>query len=91
MLLYLSTKSFCKIVPWWFSLRYDNLLLQKSLPPNTLGRVCTDYNEKYNITLDARDPVHFVDDPELAYVMRRYRLLHLFIILFWPKEPWFSG
>ena len=29
-------------------------------------------------TPDERSPVHFVDDPELAYVMRRYREAHDF-------------
>lgn len=48
----------------------------KSLPPNTFGRVCAEYNEKHHISPDSRDSVHFVDDPDLAYVMQRYRENH---------------
>lgn len=48
----------------------------KSLPPNTFGRVCAEYNDKHHITPDTRDSVHFVDDPDLAYVMQRYRENH---------------
>ena len=29
---------------------------------------------RYNLDPDSRDPVKFVDDPELGYVMTRYRL-----------------
>lgn len=55
---------------------------QKSLPPNTLGRVCADYNEKHHISPDSRDEVHFVDDPDLAYVMQRYRLIPSFLFFY---------
>jgi len=46
------------------------------LPKNTLGRVVADFNSKHNISPDTRAIVQFVDDPELAYVMQRYREVH---------------
>ena len=48
----------------------------KSLPPNTLGHSYAAYCEEQKITPDSRDPVNFVDDPDLAYVMTRYREVH---------------
>ena len=32
--------------------------------------------DKYRITPDSRDPVRYVDDEDLAYVMKRYRESH---------------
>ncbi|XP_049887209.1 ubiquinone biosynthesis protein COQ4 homolog, mitochondrial [Pectinophora gossypiella] len=46
------------------------------LPENTLGRVYADFMRDNNITADSRLPVQFIDDPELAYVMQRYREVH---------------
>jgi len=46
------------------------------LPENTLGRVVADFNDKHGISPDTRATVQFVDDPELAYVMQRYREVH---------------
>jgi len=46
------------------------------LPENTLGRVVADFNAKHKISPDTRAVVQFVDDPELAYVMQRYREVH---------------
>ena len=48
----------------------------KNLPPNTFGHNYVKFSEIQNITPDSRSPVQFVDDPELAFVMRRYRETH---------------
>jgi ubiquinone biosynthesis protein Coq4 len=49
----------------------------RRLPEHTLGHVYATYNDRYGITPDSRDTVRFVDDdPELAYVMQRYREVH---------------
>ena len=45
----------------------------KSLPDYTLGHVYANFCEKHHITPDSRDPVQYVDDESLAYVMKRYR------------------
>ncbi|XP_022106040.1 ubiquinone biosynthesis protein COQ4 homolog, mitochondrial-like [Acanthaster planci] len=49
-----------------------------SLPQGTLGREYVDFMKRNRITSDSRTPVHFVDDPDLAYVMQRYREIHDF-------------
>ncbi|KAL5504396.1 COQ4 [Sanghuangporus vaninii] len=47
-----------------------------ALPENTLGRTYVSWLERCNVTPDSREPVHYIDDPELAYVMQRYRECH---------------
>ena len=47
-------------------------------PEQTFGRQYVDFLNANNITPDSRKPVHFIEDPELAYVMRRYREIHDF-------------
>lgn len=46
------------------------------LPPESVGGVYFAFMKKYNLSPDARDKVRFVDHPELAYVMTRYRETH---------------
>lgn len=46
------------------------------MPENTLGRVYADFMRENNITADSRLPVQFIADPDLAYVMQRYREVH---------------
>ncbi|CAF1387189.1 unnamed protein product [Adineta steineri] len=48
----------------------------KTLPIGTLGKTYSNFLVKYNLTPDARRPVSFIDDSELAYIMRRYREIH---------------
>ena len=48
----------------------------KGLPDNTLGFHYANYSEVYNISPDSRDKVQYVNDPELAYIMQRYRETH---------------
>ena len=47
-----------------------------NLPPNTLGHNYASFMRRNNISPDSRTEVRFVDDPELAYVMTRYRETH---------------
>ncbi|KAL5013094.1 hypothetical protein ScPMuIL_011645 [Solemya velum] len=47
-----------------------------SLPEGTFGRAYWQFLKDNKFSPDARLPVHFVDDPELMYVMLRYRQLH---------------
>ncbi|CAG9575683.1 unnamed protein product [Danaus chrysippus] len=46
------------------------------MPKNTLGRVYHDFMIDNKITADSRLPVQFIADPDLAYVMQRYREVH---------------
>ncbi|KAI9507320.1 coenzyme Q biosynthesis protein Coq4-domain-containing protein [Russula earlei] len=46
--------------------------------PNTFGRTYVTWLERCGVTPDTREPVHYIDDPELAYVMQRYRECHDF-------------
>ncbi|XP_026764349.1 ubiquinone biosynthesis protein COQ4 homolog, mitochondrial isoform X1 [Galleria mellonella] len=46
------------------------------MPNNTVGRVYADFMRDNNITADSRLPVQFISDPELAYIMQRYREVH---------------
>ena len=46
------------------------------LGPNTLGHHYASFMERNKISPDSRTEVMFVDDPELAYVMTRYRETH---------------
>ncbi|KAI9284184.1 coenzyme Q biosynthesis protein Coq4-domain-containing protein [Umbelopsis sp. AD052] len=57
------------------SLDLDRL---RSLPSDTFGREYVGWLDKEGVTPDTRAAVQFVDDEELAYVMRRYRECHDF-------------
>ncbi|KAJ7234203.1 coenzyme Q biosynthesis protein Coq4-domain-containing protein [Mycena haematopus] len=46
------------------------------LPEGTMGRAYITWLERCGVTPDTREPVHYIDDPELAYVMQRYRECH---------------
>lgn len=46
------------------------------MPENTIGRVYADFMRDNNITADSRLAVQFISDPEMAYVMQRYREVH---------------
>ncbi|KAG2149041.1 Coq4-domain-containing protein [Suillus bovinus] len=48
----------------------------RSLPENTFGRAYVGWLDACKVTPDSREPVHYIDDPELAYVMQRYRETH---------------
>lgn len=49
-----------------------------SLPPGTFGRAYSDWLTRNRVTPDTRDPVRYIPDPDLAYVMQRYRESHDF-------------
>lgn len=46
------------------------------LPPETFGRTYYDFLQSNQVTPDSRLQVRFIQDPELAYVMQRYREIH---------------
>jgi len=48
------------------------------LPEGTFGRAYINWLERCGVTPDTRTPVKYIDDPELAYVMQRYRECHDF-------------
>uniref|UniRef100_A0A1I8F257 Ubiquinone biosynthesis protein COQ4 homolog, mitochondrial n=1 Tax=Macrostomum lignano TaxID=282301 RepID=A0A1I8F257_9PLAT len=48
----------------------------RRLPEGSLGRAYADFLDRYGYSPDHRRTVCFVDDPELAYVMQRYREIH---------------
>ncbi|KAE8233214.1 hypothetical protein CF326_g1743 [Tilletia indica] len=48
----------------------------RTLPEGSLGRAYVDWLEWCGVTPDTRAPVQYVDDPELRYVMQRYREAH---------------
>src|SRR5271154_1708537 len=50
----------------------------RTLPENTLGHEYARWLEIEGVSPDTRDAVRYIDDPELAYVMQRYRECHDF-------------
>lgn len=52
---------------------YDHL---RTLPEDTFGKKYIDFIGTEKIDPDGRRPVQFVDEPDLAYVMQRYREVH---------------
>jgi len=50
----------------------------RNLPAGTFGFHYARFLDEYGLSPDNREPVRFVDDPELAYVMLRYRQVHDF-------------
>jgi len=55
------------------------------LPENTFGRKYADMMNRLGITPDSRKPVRFVEDPQHAYIMQRYRETHDFCHLLLGK------
>jgi ubiquinone biosynthesis protein COQ4 len=59
----------------------ETLPLEKLLqqyPPGTLGHEYAEFMSSHGFGSDNRPSVRFIDDPELAYVMTRYRQVHDF-------------
>ncbi|GAB7359772.1 hypothetical protein MBLNU230_g6943t1 [Neophaeotheca triangularis] len=50
----------------------------RTLPDNTVGRAYAAWLDREGVTPDTRDAVKYLDDPEEAYVMQRYRETHDF-------------
>ncbi|KZT41253.1 Coq4-domain-containing protein [Sistotremastrum suecicum HHB10207 ss-3] len=55
----------------------DMVALSK-LPAGTFGQSYFNWLERCGVTPDTREPVRYIDDPELAYIMQRYRECHDF-------------
>ncbi|KAL0953293.1 hypothetical protein HGRIS_004542 [Hohenbuehelia grisea] len=47
-------------------------------PQGSFGLAYVTWLERCGVTPDTREPVHYIDDPELAFVMQRYRECHDF-------------
>ncbi|GAB7356857.1 hypothetical protein MBLNU459_g7727t1 [Dothideomycetes sp. NU459] len=50
----------------------------RALPDATVGRAYAAWLDREGVTPDTRDAVRYIDDPEDAYVMQRYRESHDF-------------
>ncbi|KAI5806911.1 ubiquinone biosynthesis protein coq4, mitochondrial [Geopyxis carbonaria] len=50
----------------------------RNLPENTVGRQYVTWLDREGVSPDTRPQVRFIDDPECAYVMQRYRECHDF-------------
>ncbi|KAF3916001.1 hypothetical protein AA313_de0209561 [Arthrobotrys entomopaga] len=50
----------------------------RSLPPNTIGATYVSWLDREGVSPDTRAEVRYIDDPECAYVMQRYRECHDF-------------
>ncbi|KAL1305972.1 hypothetical protein AAFC00_004109 [Neodothiora populina] len=50
----------------------------RTLPEDTIGRTYAAWLDREGVTPDTRDQVRYIDDPEEAYVMQRYRESHDF-------------
>ncbi|PYI17137.1 coenzyme Q biosynthesis Coq4 [Aspergillus violaceofuscus CBS 115571] len=50
----------------------------RTLPENTVGRTYATWLDREGVSPDTRDSVQYIDDPECAYVMQRYRECHDF-------------
>ncbi|KAJ1504838.1 Ubiquinone biosynthesis protein [Coelomomyces lativittatus] len=48
-------------------------------PPGSFGEAYVTYMQGHAFDSDARCPVQLVDDPELAYILTRYRQVHDFL------------
>ncbi|KAJ5965887.1 hypothetical protein N7481_012601 [Penicillium waksmanii] len=57
------------------SLNMDHL---RTLPENSVGRTYAKWLDREGVSPDTRDNVQYIDDPECAYVMQRYRECHDF-------------
>ncbi len=66
----------------------DNKLLRnKSFCVGTLGFQYSQYMELHGFNANERSAVRFIEDPELAYLMTRYRQVHDFLHVICDLEP----
>ena len=54
------------------------MTLLRALPENSVGRSYATWLDREGVSPDTRDTVKYIDDPECAYVMQRYRECHDF-------------
>ncbi|PFH31119.1 coenzyme q (ubiquinone) biosynthesis protein coq4 protein [Besnoitia besnoiti] len=59
--------------------RFLDYAALRKLPQHTLGWAYMQFMDGNELHAGARQPVRFVDDPELSYVLTRYRQLHDFM------------
>ncbi|KAJ3092997.1 Ubiquinone biosynthesis protein [Quaeritorhiza haematococci] len=50
--------------------------LRKTAAEGTFGREYIKFLDSHGVSPDTRTPVKYIQDPELAYIMRRYREVH---------------
>ncbi len=50
----------------------------RKLPENSVGRAYVNWLDREGVSPDTRSSVKYIDDPESAYVMQRYRECHDF-------------
>ena len=69
--------------------RTDTVLLDdlRTLPPTSFGGAYVAFLERHGFSPDERDEVHDVEDPELAFVMARYRETHDFVHVLGGQPP----
>lgn len=77
----LNDETGCKILKDKPFINSDNLDVSKLIgyPKNTLGYAYATFMNGYDITSDTRDPVRYIDNTELAFIMNRYRQIHDFV------------
>jgi len=56
-----------------------NIPYLRTLPKNTLGYEYVSWLDREGVSADTRAEVRYIDDPEEAYVMQRYREVHDFL------------
>lgn len=61
------------------------------MPAGTLGEAYARFLERHGFSPDERSAVNFVDDPDLAYVMLRYRQVHDLWHVLYELPPTFLG
>mmetsp|Transcript_35587 Transcript_35587/g.111729 ORF Transcript_35587/g.111729 Transcript_35587/m.111729 type:complete len:238 (-) Transcript_35587:220-933(-) len=63
----------------------------RAMPAGSLGAEYGAFLARHSFDPDERTAVHFVDDPELAYVMTRYRQVHDLWHVLYGLPPTFTG
>ncbi|EOD13588.1 coenzyme Q biosynthesis protein Coq4 [Emiliania huxleyi CCMP1516] len=63
----------------------------RAMPAGSFGAEYGAFLARHSFDPDERTAVHFVDDPELAYVMTRYRQVHDLWHVLYGLPPTFAG
>lgn len=63
----------------------------RSLPKNSVGGQYVMWLDREGVSPDTREHVHFIDNPELAYVFQRYRECHDFYHAVTGLPVWLEG
>ena len=67
--------------------RNDLLDIAAAAPPNSFGQAYARFMETHGFEPDGRSTVQYIDDPELAYIMQRFRELHDFWHVLFDLPP----